>query len=172
MAPTALAARSPEPCAATRSLSCGLCPPWGLPSRHLGPLCTVLPARTPGHWTPATLQGCVTVVAEGQGPGRGDGGRSKKGPGSWGEGQPAWPLGSSTPTLKTQAGAQEAEPRHGHTLWGRLSLLNAPAKGLSGLTSLGPGAGGDHEALGEDAEAAVTVALQPRLVHCRGGGRC
>lgn len=123
--------------------SCGLRPPRGLWATVHCASCTN--PRPPDPCSAPGLCDCG---------GRGTGARS-------------W--GSSTSTLEPQAGAPEAEPRHGHTLWGQVALLNAPAAGLSGLTSLGPGAGGDHEALGEDADAAVTVTLQPLLVHCGGG---
>lgn len=123
--------------------SCGLRPPRGLWATVHCASCTN--PRPPDPCSAPGLCDCG---------GRGTGARS-------------W--GSSTSTLEPQAGAPEAEPRHGHTLWGQVALLNAPAAGLSGLTSLGPGAGGDHEALGEDADAAVTVTLQPLLVHCGAG---
>lgn len=39
--------------------------------------------------------------------------------------------------------------------------------GAGGVAGSSARAGGDHEALGEDADAAVAMALQPGLVHCK-----
>lgn len=65
-----------------------------------------------------------------------------------------------------------------HILVGRLLLLKLPATepfgaDITGARGSGVGAphtlaGGDHKAFGEDANMAVTVALQPCLVHCKG----